>query len=214
MCTLVLWFLFPQRLVIHCCFVLWYWLLVVYFQISPISNFFHIQHLCVFCPNQVTEKNLWTLYLSFCPNLPQKKAGKKKTNQPKKANALTPVNSSIQHPFKKKKKSCEDLVSSKFHLFSVAIPTLKSYFPTHLGSLQVLDFCRKYAGRISRHQVLTFNPCNIILWRMMKVCLSQFLMLLSDTDVKCCFRTEGEKNPKGCSVLSSLRTVSTHGINE
>lgn len=122
-----------------CCFILWYWLFPVYFQVSPISVFFHIQHFCLFCPNQVTEKNLWTLHLPH-PSPPTKTGRKKKKQMhwPR----LTQVFSTHL------KKSFKDLVSSKSHLFSVAIPTLNSYFPTHFGSLHVLDFCRKYAGSV------------------------------------------------------------------
>lgn len=114
--------------------LLWYWLFPVYFQVSPIYDFFHIQDFCLFCPDQVTER---TCELCVFPSPPKKNV--------KKANALTSVNSSIQHPFKK---SFKYLIASKFHLFSGAIPTVKSYFPTHFGSLHILGFCRKYTGSV------------------------------------------------------------------
>lgn len=81
LCTLVLWFLFPQRLV-HCCFILWCWSFPIYFQVSPIFDIFHIQYFCLFCLNPATENNLWTLHLLnplFCPPLKQK--GKKEYRQ-------------------------------------------------------------------------------------------------------------------------------------
>lgn len=99
-----------------------------------ISSTFSI--FCLFCPNQVTEKNLWTLHLLPPPK--RQKKEKRQMHWPQ----LTQVFST------RLKKSFKDLVASKIHLFSVAIPTLKTYFPTHFGSLHVLDFCRKYAGSV------------------------------------------------------------------
>lgn len=79
LCTLVLWFLFPQRLV-HCCFILWCWSFPIHFQVSAIFDLSHIQYFCLFCLNQATENNLWTLHLLnplFCPPPSNKKEKKR-----------------------------------------------------------------------------------------------------------------------------------------